>query len=157
LGPIDKFDDRAKRVLALAQDEAIRFNHNFIGPEHVLLGLVREGEGLAAQVLNAVGLDPWNVRAQVEKTFGRGEPMTIREVTPQPQTKKLIDLAVEEAAKLGHRNVGTGHLLLGYVREIKLDGPVVDVLGPLKVTPEQVRQRTLAALAPPAPQQPTST
>jgi ATP-dependent Clp protease ATP-binding subunit ClpC len=157
LGPIDKFDDRAKRVLALAQDEAIRFNHNFIGPEHVLLGLVREGEGVAAQVLNAVGLDPWIVRAQVEKTFGRGEPGTGTEITLHPRTKKLIELAVGEAEKLGHRSVGTGHVLLGYVREIELDGPVVDLLGPLKVTPEQVRQRTLAALAPPAPQQPTST
>jgi ATP-dependent Clp protease ATP-binding subunit ClpC len=149
LGPIDKFDDRAKRVLALAQDEAIRFHHDSIGPVHILLGLVREGEGVAARVLVAVGLDPWNVRAQVEKTFGRGQPGTGTEITLQPQTKSLIELAVSEAEKLGHRSVGTGHLLLGYLREIELDGP--DVLGPLKVTPEQVRQRTIAALASPAP------
>ena len=116
-GPFDRFDDRAKRVLALAQDEAIRFNHNYIGPEHLLLGLVREGEGVAGRVLNRLGIDLSNVRHEVESAIGRGESASPSEITLIPRAKKVIELAIDEARRLGHSHVGTEHLLLGLVRD----------------------------------------
>src|SRR3989442_14751595 len=118
MGPFDRFNDRAKRVLALAQDEAIRFNHNYIGTEHLLLGLVREGEGVAARVLDSLGAELSKVRTAVEFIIGRGHPTTSpSQSTLSPRTKKLIELAIAEARKLGHSHVGTEHLLLGLVRE----------------------------------------
>src|SRR5258706_326954 len=118
MGPFDRFNDRAKRVLALAQDEAIRFNHNYIGTEHLLLGLVREGEGVAARVLDSLGVELSKVRTAVEFIIGRGDSTTSpSEITLSPRTKKVIELAIDEARKLGHSHVGTEHLLLGLVRE----------------------------------------
>ena len=118
MGPFDRFNDRAKRVLALAQDEAIRFNHNYIGTEHLLLGLVREGEGVAARVLDSLGVELSKVRTAVEFIIGRGDSTTSpSEITLSPRTKKVIELAIDEARKLGHCHVGTEHLLLGLVRE----------------------------------------
>src|SRR5213594_1419566 len=118
MGPFDRFNDRAKRVLALAQDEAIRFNHNYIGTEHLLLGLVREGEGVAARALDSLGIELSKVRTAVEFTIGRGKATTSpSEITRSPRTKKVIELAIDEARKLGHSHVGTEHLLLGLVRE----------------------------------------
>src|SRR5947207_11889940 len=118
MGPFDRFNDRAKRVLALAQDEAIRFNHNYIGVEHLLLGLVREGEGVAARVLDSLGVDLRKARSSVEAIIGRGKETTSpSEITLSPRTKKVIELAVDEARKLGHSHVGTEHLLLGIVRD----------------------------------------
>src|SRR5439155_784500 len=112
------FNDRAKRVLALAQDEAVRFNHNYIGAEHLLLGLVREGEGVAARVLDSLGVELSKVRAAVEFTIGRGDATTSpSEITLTPRVKKIIELAIDEARKLGHSHVGTEHLLLGIARE----------------------------------------
>src|SRR2546425_802263 len=117
IGPFDRFNDRAKRVLALAQDEAIRFNHNYIGTEHLLLGLVREGEGVAARALDSLGIELSKVRTAVELTIGRGKATTSpSEITLSPRTKKVIELAIDEARKLGHSHVGTEHLLLGLVR-----------------------------------------
>src|SRR5713226_4907900 len=103
MGPFDRFNDRAKRVLALAQDEAIRFNHNYIGVEHLLLGLVREGEGVAARVLDSLGVDLSKVRVAVEFVIGRGTEGTApSEIVLSPRTKKVIELAIDEARKLGH-------------------------------------------------------
>jgi ATP-dependent Clp protease ATP-binding subunit ClpA len=105
-------------VLALAQDEAIRFNHNYIGTEHLILGLVREGRGVAAQVLSAMGADLSKLRTAVGSIIGRGEAATSpSEITLSPRTKKVIEFATDEARKLGQPNVGTEHVLLGLVRE----------------------------------------
>ncbi len=134
MGPFDRFNDRAKRVLALAQDEAIRFNHNYIGTEHLLLGLVREGEGVAARVLDSLGVE-----------LGRGDSTTSpSEITLSPRTKKVIELAIDEARKLGHSHVGTEHLLLGLVREG--EGIASGVLESLGVSLEKVRHQVIATL-----------
>jgi ATP-dependent Clp protease ATP-binding subunit ClpA len=145
VGPFDRFNDRAKRVLALAQDEAIRFNHNYIGVEHLLLGLVREGEGVAARVLNSLGVDLSKTRTSVEFIIGRGDSTTSpSEITLSPRTKKVIELAIDEARKLGHSHVGTEHLLLGIVREGESIG--AGVLKSVGVELEQVRHQVIAML-----------
>src|SRR5436309_10032622 len=145
MGPFDRFNDRAKRVLALAQDEAIRFNHNYIGVEHLLLGLIREGEGVAARVLNSVGVDLAKARTSVEFIIGRGDSATApSEITLSPRTKKVIELAIDEARKLGHSHVGTEHLLLGVVREGQSIG--AGILQSLGVSLEHVRHQVIATL-----------
>ncbi|HET7700097.1 MAG TPA: ATP-dependent Clp protease ATP-binding subunit, partial [Candidatus Limnocylindria bacterium] len=145
MGPFDRFNDRAKRVLALAQDEAIRFNHNYIGTEHLLLGLVREGEGVAARVLDSLGVELSKVRTAVEFIIGRGDSTTSpNEITLSPRTKKVIELAIDEARKLGHSHVGTEHLLLGLVREG--EGIASGVLESLGVSLEKVRHQVIATL-----------
>ena len=145
MGPFDRFNDRAKRVLALAQDEAIRFNHNYIGVEHLLLGLVREGEGVAARVLDSLGIDLSRARSSVEVMIGRGKETTSpSEITLSPRTKKVIELAVDEARKLGHSHVGTEHLLLGIVREGQSVG--AGVLESMGVNLEQVRHQVIAVM-----------
>src|ERR1700704_2179672 len=145
MGPFDRFNDRAKRVLALAQDEAIRFNHNYIGTEHLLLGLVREGEGVAARVLDSLGVELSKVRTAVEFIIGRGDATTSpSEITLSPRTKKVIELAIDEARKLGHSHVGTEHLLLGLVREG--EGIASGVLESLGVSLEKVRHQVIATL-----------
>src|SRR5438094_1331282 len=144
-GPFDRFNDRAKRVLALAQDEAIRFNHNYIGVEHLLLGLVREGEGVAARVLDSLGIDLSKARSSVEVMIGRGKETTSpSEITLSPRTKKVIELAVDESRKLGHSHVGTEHLLLGIVREGQSVG--AGVLESMGVNLEQVRHQVIAVM-----------
>src|SRR5712691_3033681 len=146
MGPFDRFNDRAKRVLALAQDEAIRFNHNYIGTEHLLLGLVREGEGVAARVLDSLGVELSKVRTAVEFIIGRGDSTTSpSEITLSPRTKKVIELAIDEARKLGHSHVGTEHLLLGLVREG--EGIASGVLESLGVNLEMVRTQTIMVLS----------
>ena len=148
MGPFDRFNDRAKRVLALAQDEAIRFNHNYIGTEHLLLGLVREGEGVAARVLDSLGVELSKLRRAVEFTIGRGDSTkSPSEITLAPQVKKVFELAIDEARHLGHSHVGTEHLLLGIVRESESIG--AKVLGSLGVELERVRQQVIATLGQP--------
>ena len=145
MGPFDRFNDRAKRVLALAQDEAIRFNHNYIGVEHLLLGLIREGEGVAARALSSLGVDLAKARTSVEFLMGRGDSTTSpSEITLSPRTKKVIELAIDEARKLGHGHVGTEHLLLGIVREGGHIG--AGVLESLGVTLDKVRHQVIAGL-----------
>jgi ATP-dependent Clp protease ATP-binding subunit ClpA len=145
MGPFDRFNDRAKRVLALAQDEAIRFNHNYIGVEHLLLGLVREGEGVAARALDSLGVELSKARTSVEFIIGRGDATTTpSEITLSPRTKKVIELAIDEARKLGHSHVGTEHLLLGIVREG--EGIASGVLESLGVGLEKVRHQVIATL-----------
>src|SRR5215213_7403388 len=112
----DKFTERARRVLTLAQEEAQRFNHNYIGTEHLLLGLVREGDGVAAKVLANLGVQLPKVRSAVEFIIGRGETMVMGEIGLTPRAKKVIELAVDEARRLNHHYIGTEHLLLGLVR-----------------------------------------
>src|SRR5256885_8217693 len=149
MGPFDRFNDRAKRVLALAQDEAIRFNHNYIGTEHLLLGLVREGEGVAARVLDSLGVELSKVRTAVEFIIGRGDSTTSpSEITLSPRTKKVIELAIDEARKLGHSHVGTEHLLLGIVRE---GGSVATgVLESLGLSLDKIHQQVIATMGLPA-------
>src|SRR5256885_1710713 len=145
MGPFDRFNDRAKRVLALAQDEAIRFNHNYIGVEHLLLGLVREGEGVAARVLSSLGVELSRARTSVEFIIGRGDATTSpSEITLSPRTKRVIELAIDEARKLGHSHVGSEHLLLGIVREGESIG--AGVLESLGVGLNQVRHQLIATL-----------
>src|SRR2546428_12757853 len=148
MGPFDRCNDRAKRVLALAQDEAIRFNHNYIGTEHLLLGLVREGEGVAARVLDSLGVELSKVRSAIELTVGRGDSTkSPSEITLAPQVKNVINLAIDEARKLGHSHVGTEHLLLGLVREN--ESTAAKVLGSLGVSLEAVRHNVIETLGAP--------
>jgi hypothetical protein len=116
-GRFDKFTERAKRVLSYAEQEAESFNHNYIGTEHLLLGLVREGEGIAAHALNNLGVKLDEVRAAVEFIIGRGDRAVSGPRSLTPRSKKVIELAVEEARRLKHRYIGTEHLLLGLIRE----------------------------------------
>jgi ATP-dependent Clp protease ATP-binding subunit ClpA len=148
MGPFDRFNDRAKRVLALAQDEAIRLNHNYIGVEHILLGLVREGEGVAARVLDSLGLELSKARTAVEFIVGRGDATTSpSEITLSPLTKRVIEFAIDDARKLGNSDVGTEHLLLGIVREG--EGSASGMLQALGVSPDQVREKVIATVAQP--------
>jgi ATP-dependent Clp protease ATP-binding subunit ClpC len=141
----DKFSQRARQVLALAQEEAQRFNHNYIGTEHLLLGLVREGEGVAAKVLNNLGVELNKVRNAIEFIIGRGDRAPVGEIGLTPRARKVIELAVDEARRLGHHYIGTEHLLLGLVREG--EGIAAGVLESLGVNLEKVRQQTITVLS----------
>ncbi len=141
----DKFTDRARKVLTLAQEEATRFNHNYIGTEHLLLGLVREGEGVAAKILSNLGIELNRVRSAVEFMIGRGDRMLVGEIGLTPRAKKVIELAVDEARQLGHHYIGTEHLLLGLIREG--EGVAAKVLDSLGVNLEKVRTQTIQVLA----------
>ena len=113
----EKFSERARRVLSLAQEEAQRFNHNYIGTEHILLGLVRETEGVAARVLSSLSVDLSKVRSAVEFIIGRGEKPAQGEIGLTPRAKKVVELAVDEARRMNHTYIGTEHLLIGLMRE----------------------------------------
>jgi ATP-dependent Clp protease ATP-binding subunit ClpC len=141
----DKFSQRARAVLALAQEEAQRFNHNYIGTEHLLLGLVREGDGVAAKVLNNLGVELNKVRNAIEFIIGRGDRAPVGEIGLTPRARKVIELAVDEARRLGHHYIGTEHLLLGLVREG--EGIAAGVLESLGVNLEKVRQQTITVLS----------
>ncbi|MGB8645143.1 MAG: ATP-dependent Clp protease ATP-binding subunit [Anaerolineae bacterium] len=133
----DKFTKRARRVLTFAQEEAQRLNHNYIGTEHILLGLIREEEGLAAKVLRELGLDQNRVRQVIEEIVGRGQAAPGTRLSLTPRTKRVIELAVDEARRMGMHYIGTEHLLLGLIREG--DGIAVNVLKSLGVSPDKVR------------------
>lgn len=113
----DRFTERARHVLWLAQEEAHRFRHNYMGTEHLLLGLIREGDGVAARVLRRMDVDLEEVRRNVEAIIGRGKHIVAGEVGLTPRAKKVMELAVEEARRLNHYYIGTEHLLLGLIRE----------------------------------------
>ena len=140
----NKFTERARKVLTLAQEEAQRFQHNYIGTEHLLLGLVREGEGVAAKVLTNLGVQLSDVRRAVEYIIGRGDRMAPGDIGLTPRAKKVIELAVDEAKLLKHQYIGTEHLLLGLVREG--GGIAAGVLESMGVKLEQVRTETLKVL-----------
>ncbi len=146
----DKFTERARRVLTLAQEEAHRFNHNYIGTEHILLGLVREGDGVAAKVLANLGVELNKVRSAVEFIIGRGDRTVLGEIGLTPRAKKVIELAVDEARRLSHSYIGTEHLLLGLVREG--EGIAAGVLESLGVNLERVRAETTRILKDSGPQ-----
>jgi ATP-dependent Clp protease ATP-binding subunit ClpA len=141
----DKFTERARRVLSLAQEEAQRFQHNYIGTEHLLLGLVREGDGIAAKVLSNLGVELYRVRNAVEFIIGRGDRIVLGEIGLTPRAKKVIELAVDEARRLNHHYIGTEHLLLGLVREGS--GIAAGVLESLGVNLEKVRTQTIQVLS----------
>ncbi len=141
----DKFTDRARKVLTLAQDEAQRFNHNYIGTEHLLLGLVREGDGVAARVLENMGVELPKVRTAVEFIIGRGDRPVVGEVGLTPRAKRVIELAIDEARRLGHNYIGTEHLLLGLVREG--EGIAAGVLESLGVNLDKVRHEVIRVLS----------
>jgi ATP-dependent Clp protease ATP-binding subunit ClpC len=141
----DKFTDRARKVLTLAQDEAQRFNHNYIGTEHLLLGLVREGEGVAARVLENMNVELPKVRTAVEFIIGRGDRPVVGEVGLTPRAKRVIELAIDEARRLGHNYIGTEHLLLGLVREG--EGIAAGVLESRGVNLDKVRHEVIRVLS----------
>ncbi len=139
-GKFDRFTKKARRVLSLANEEAQALNHGYIGTEHLLLGLVREGDGVAARVLKDLGVDLPKVRTAVEDIVGRGKRATLGRIGLTPRTKRVIELAVDEARRLGHHYIGTEHLLLGLAREG--NGIAADVLASLGVSLDAVRRRT---------------
>jgi hypothetical protein len=141
----DKFTDHARRVLTLAQDEAQRLNHNFIGTEHLLLGLVREEDGTAALVLHNLGIELAKVRTATEFIIGRGDIPVSDEVGLTPHAKRVIELAIDEARTLGHRYLGTEHLLLGLVHEDQ--GIGAGVLESLGANLERTRAEVLRVIA----------
>ena len=136
----EKFSERARRVLSLAQEEAQRFNHNYIGTEHILLGLVRETEGVAARVLSSLSVALSKVRSAVEFIIGRGEKPAQGEIGLTPRAKKVVELAVDEARRMNHTYIGTEHLLIGLLREG--EGVAAGVLESLGVTLDKVRAET---------------
>jgi hypothetical protein len=140
----DKFTEQARKVLSLAQEEAQRFNHNYIGTEHLLLGLIREGDSTAVKVLSNLGAEPDKVRSAVEFIIGRGDRIVLGDIGLTPRSKKVMELAVDEARRLNHHYVGTEHLLLGLVREGEgIAGGVLESLG---VNLEKVRTQTIQVL-----------
>ncbi|MDT9027669.1 ATP-dependent protease ATP-binding subunit ClpC [Rossellomorea yichunensis] len=138
-----RFTERAQKVLALAQEEAIRLAHSNIGTEHILLGLVREGEGIAAKALTALGLSPEKIQKEVEGLIGKGTEKS-QTIHYTPRAKKVIELSMDEARKLGHSYVGTEHILLGLIREG--EGVAARVLGNLGVSLNKARQQVLQLL-----------
>ncbi|MBI3324997.1 MAG: ATP-dependent Clp protease ATP-binding subunit [Candidatus Omnitrophica bacterium] len=148
----NKFTERARKVILLAKEEAKRFNHDYIGTEHILLGLIREGEGVAAAVLQKLGLSPEKIRLEVEKLVQSGpSTMVSGDIPFTPKAKKVIELAMEEARSLGHNYIGTEHLLLGLIREG--EGVASQVLMNLGLDLNRVRNEviTLLGSAGPAP------
>ena len=138
-GRFDKFTERARKVLNLAQEEARRFQHNYIGTEHLLLGLVREGEGVAVQVLINLGVDLNQVCNQIESIIGHGGRIILGEIGLTPRAKKVIELAVDEARRSGQHYVGTEHVLLGLLRVD--DGIAASVLKSLGVDVAKARMQ----------------
>jgi ATP-dependent Clp protease ATP-binding subunit ClpC len=136
---MERFTQRARRVLSLAHEEAERMHHNYIGTEHLLLGLIREEGGVAGRVLRELGLEPPRVKEMVERLTGIGRHTGGR-IQLAPGTEQVLQLAVEEARRMGHHYIGTEHLLLGLVRQG--EGVGIDVLRRLGVTPEQIRRQT---------------
>src|SRR3989454_448900 len=144
---MNNFTPRAQQVLALARKEADRFNHNFVGTEHLLLGLIKLGQGVAVNVLQKMGLDLETVRMEVEKQVGTGpDQKMIGNIPYTPRVKKVLALAAKEARALNHTYVGTEHILLGLLREG--DGVASRVLKGLKVDTEVTRQYILRELDP---------
>ncbi|MBL8695622.1 MAG: ATP-dependent Clp protease ATP-binding subunit [Planctomycetes bacterium] len=141
----DRFTDRAKKVMALARQEAQRFNHEYIGTEHMLLGLIQEGSGVAANVLKQMNVDLEKIRHEVEKIVKTGPPtVTMGQLPFTPRAKKVLELSMEEASALGHNYIGTEHLLLGLIRE--QEGIAAQVLMNLNIKLEDVREEVLEFL-----------
>ncbi len=140
----DRFTEQARKVVALAQDESRRFNHNYIGTEHLLLGLLREDKGVAAQALGSLNVTLDEVREQVESIVGYGREETSGQAPFTPRSKKVLELALREALRLGHSYIGTEHILLGLVRES--EGVAARVLSNLGVDPDKARREIVRVL-----------
>jgi ATP-dependent Clp protease ATP-binding subunit ClpA len=140
----ERFTDRARRVVVLAQEEARMLNHNYIGTEHILLGLIHEGEGVAAKALESLGISLDAVRQQVEEIIGQGQQAPSGHIPFTPRAKKVLELSLREALQLGHNYIGTEHILLGLIREG--DGVAAQVLIRLGADLNRVRQQIIALL-----------
>jgi len=139
-----RFTDRARRVVVLAQEEASRLDHGYIGTEHILLGLIREGEGVAAKALESLGIGLGPVRQQVEEIIGRGQEAPRGHIPFTPRAKKVLELSLRESKQLGHNYIGTEHILLGLIREG--DGVAAQVLVKLGADQNRVRQQIIQLL-----------
>ena len=140
----ERFTDRARRVVVLAQEEARLLDHNYIGTEHLLLGLIREGEGVAAKALESLDISLETVRQQVEETIGQGEQAPSGHIPFTPRAKKVLELSLREAMQLGHNYIGTEHILLGLIREG--EGVAAQVLIGLGADLNRVRQQAIQML-----------
>ena len=141
----ERFTDRARRVLVLAQEEARLLNHSFIGTEHILLGLIHEGEGVAAKALESLGVSLEAVREKVEETIGLAGTAPTGSPPFTPRAKKVLELSLREALQLGHSYIGTEHMLLGLVREG--EGVAAQVLQSLGADLPRVRQQVIQLLS----------
>src|SRR3712207_3017938 len=141
----ERFTDRARRVVVLAQEEARLLNHNYIGTEHILLGLIHEGEGVAAKALESLGISLEAVRAQVEEIIGQGQQAPSGHIPFTPRAKKVLELSLREALQLGHNYIGTEHILLGLIREG--EGVAAQVLVKLGADLSRVRQQVIQLLS----------
>ena len=140
----ERFTDRARRVVVLAQEEARMLNHDYIGTEHVLLGLIHEGEGVAANALESLGISLEAVRQQVEEIIGQGQQAPSGHIPFTPRAKKVFELSLREALQLGHNYIGTEHILLGLIREG--EGVAAQVLVKLGADLNRVRQQVIQLL-----------
>ncbi len=140
----ERFTDRARRVVVLAQEEARMLSHNYIGTEHILLGLIHEGEGVAAKALESLGISLEAVRQQVEEIIGQGQQAPSGHIPFTPRAKKVLELSLREALQLGHNYIGTEHILLGLIREG--EGVAAQVLVKLGADLNRVRQQVIQLL-----------
>jgi ATP-dependent Clp protease ATP-binding subunit ClpC len=140
----ERFTDRARRVVVLAQEEARELGHNYIGTEHLLLGLIREREGIAARALETLGIRLDAVRREVREIIGKGSGMPSGHIPFTPRAKKVLELSLREAQQLGHNYIGTEHILLGLIREG--DGVAAQVLVKLGADLNRVRQQVIQVL-----------
>ena len=140
----ERFTDRARRVVVLAQEEARMLNHNYIGTEHILLGLIHEGEGVAAKALESLGIALEGVRQQVEEIIGQGQQAPSGHIPFTPRAKKVLELSLREALQLGHNYIGTEHILLGLIREG--EGVAAQILVKLGADLNRVRQQVIQLL-----------
>src|SRR5687767_11404364 len=141
----ERFTDRARRVVVLAQEEARMLSHNYIGTEHILLGLIHEGDGIAAKALESLGVSLEAVRAQVEEIIGQGQQAPSGHIPFTPRAKKVLELSLREALQLGHNYIGTEHILLGLIREG--EGVAAQVLVKLGADLNRVRQQVIQLLS----------
>ncbi len=141
---MERFTQRARRVLSLAQEEAERMQHSYIGTEHLLLGLMREDGGVAGRVLRELGLEPNRVEQLIEKMTSSQKRTGVTRMDLAPATKKVLELAVDEARRMGHHYIGTEHLLLGLVRHS--EGVAMDVFREMKISPDEIRRQTKRVL-----------
>ena len=143
--PFERFSERAKRVLTLAQEEAERSRHSYIGTEHLLLGILRENDGVGAQALANLGIKVGNVRETIESVLGSSERIIIQQIVPTSRVKQVIELSFEEARRMGHNYVGSQHILLGLL--IEGEGIAAHVLSDLGATEAAVRAEIERLLA----------
>jgi ATP-dependent Clp protease ATP-binding subunit ClpC len=149
----ERFSERARQVVVLAHDEARALGHDYIGTEHLLLGLLREEEGIAARVLEGLSVTTEEVRGKVASIVGRGDAAPAEQIPFTPRAKQVLELSLREALALGHNDIGTEHVLLGVVREY--DGLGARILFDLGADAETIRNEVIRALSGPGPRPPT--